>query len=109
LTTEIKPLRVHDVPEEMIRLRKETAAIFAELKERGPTRALALRAKDLRKRIKHAGSEIERLLCMEEAKRIAILERTGREAVDGDDIALGDQVRAKEIVNALLQSKAGKC
>jgi hypothetical protein len=106
--TEDKPIRVHDVPEEVKRLKEETDNLLRELNARGPTRALFLRAKDLRKRIRTHGSKIERLIALEDGARIAFRERTLRNAEDGDMILPEDDQRAEEIV-AAFESKAATC
>jgi hypothetical protein len=108
MPTEDKPIRAHDVPGEVKRLRQETDSLLQELNGRGPTKALLLRAKDLRKRLKKQGSTIERLVALETATVIALKERLGREPVEGEEITDDDEARAEEIVTSL-QSKAGNC
>jgi plasmid rolling circle replication initiator protein Rep len=103
-----KPIRVHDLPEEAKRLWQETENLLRELNARGPTTALLLRAKDLRKRVKAQGNTIQRLVAIEAAVRIAFRERTLRNPEDGDTITAEDDARAEEIVDAL-QSPAGTC
>jgi hypothetical protein len=103
-----KPLRVHDVPSEVARLREEVDNLLAEINGRGPTRALWLRAKDLRRRINAQGRSIEQQLAFEAGVRIAFRERTLRNPEDGDTITVEDDVRAAEIV-AALQSRPGAC
>jgi hypothetical protein len=106
--TEDKPIRAHDVPGEVKRLRQETDSLLQELNGRGPTKALLLRAKDLRKRLKTQERNIERLLALEDGARIAFRERTLRDPEDGDTITAQDDQRAEEIV-AALESKAASC
>jgi hypothetical protein len=103
-----EPIRVHDLPEEAKRLRRETENLLKELNARGPTRALLLRARDLRKRVKAQGSTIERLIAIETATVIALRERLGREPVEGEEITERDEARAEEIVTSL-QSPVGNC
>jgi hypothetical protein len=108
MSTDEKPLRVHDVPEEVKRLREETDNLLRELNGRGPTTATLLRARDLRKRLRARGATIQRLIALETATAIALKERLGREPAEGEEITAEDEARAEEIVISL-QSPAGNC
>jgi hypothetical protein len=96
------------IPEEVLKLRQEAEALRREAKLRGPSKSLMVRARDLRKRIKAKGAVIEHWLAHDSAVQVAIFERTGREAQDGDTILPEDDKRALEIVEAL-QSRSGSC
>lgn len=103
-----KPIRAHDALWEVHRLKQEAEALLKEMNDRGATRALLLRAKDLRKRLKAQGSMIEASLAFEAGAAIAFRQRTGRDPVDGDLILPADDVRGGKFA-AALQSQTGTC
>jgi hypothetical protein len=106
LSTE-KPIRAHDALWEALRLREEVESLAREVNSRGPTAALQLRAKDLRKRLKAQGRTIEQGLAFEEGVSIAFRQRNGRSPVDGDTITPEDDIRAGQIATALLSKPPG--
>jgi hypothetical protein len=109
MSTDEKIIRVHDVPSEVKRLREETSNLMRELNGRGPTKALLLRAKDLRKKLRAQGATIERLVALETSAAIAFRERCGRDPVEGDTILPEDDLRAEEIVISLQSKVVGNC
>ena len=102
-----KPIRAHDALWEVHRLKQEADALLKEMNDRGATRALLLRAKDLRKRLKAQGSMIEKSLAFEDGAAIAFRQRNLRDPEDGDIITPEDDARAKEIATAFLSKPGG--
>jgi len=94
----VKPLRVHDLPEEAERIKQETERLLTELNGRRPRGAILIRARDLRSRSKALGRTIDRLLCEEMAVELAFRERTGRNIKDGDEITPEDERRSAQII-----------
>jgi hypothetical protein len=92
------------------RIRGQYEALLSELLHQGryPSKEDELRLKQLRQEAGDLAAVTETLLREEEALRLALEERLGREPVDGEPITAEDERRASEIV-AWLQSKAGDC
>jgi hypothetical protein len=107
LSTE-KPIRAHDVPEELERIRAETSRLLVELNGRRPRGAMLIRAKNLRSRSRALAETIDCLVTEDMAIRLAFRQRAGREPDEDDVITGADDTRAEQIV-AALQSKAGTC
>jgi hypothetical protein len=115
LPTDDQPIRAHDafwdvtgLEEDARRLEAEAVNFLAEVKRRGPTRALRLRGRRLRKQIKAQGSKIDRMFTFQFGCEIAFRERCGRDPVeDVDIITPADEERAARFV--AMSSKASTC
>ena len=94
-----KPIRVHDLPQEVQRIKQETERLLTELNGRRPRGAILIRAKDLRAQSKALGRTIDRLLCEEMSIELAFKGRTGRNAQDGDEFTAEDTRRAAQIIH----------
>lgn len=79
-------------------IKAEIAALLASLNGRHPTRAMFLRARELRKRLKALDTMAENLLLREMSLEIAVRQRLGCVDVEGQEILPADEWRADQIL-----------